>query len=138
MTVSSSTAEQIRRDHRSLAASLDELASLAGRVAGGNLRLWLAVERALRDLRDAVSRHHANESRVLVPALLSGNGWGIILARHLAEVHRNQMWLIDRALHLEDREARERGVRVRVLAEILRDDMRQEESWLAQLTPRGA
>lgn len=35
------------------------------------------------------------------------------------------MWLIDQALDLEAHDARERGVRVGVLAEFLREDTRQ-------------
>lgn len=136
--MSISVTEQIRRSRRELLGSVEELGTLAGRVAAGNRGLWLAVDRALRDLKDALARHHALESRALGPILTAGNGWGMILARHLASVHRSHVSMVDEALHLEHRDARERGLRVRVLGQLLCDDIRQEQGWLDRITTAEA
>lgn len=129
--------DRISRQHESIGEFLDELADLAEGIIRGNEELTPLVDRRVRQLRTDIARHHALESQALMPTLARGNGWGVILARHLAEVHRHQLGLVERAADaVETCDPLDRAVQVRILAQALRDDLRQEERWMA-LLPGG-
>lgn len=125
--------ERVRGIHRALGEALDELSELSEEVIRGRTALVALVDRRVRELRQAVAKHHALESQAVLPVLARGNGWGVILARHLAEVHRHQLGLVERAAGVDELDPVDRAVRVRILTQALRDDLHQEARWMALL-----
>ncbi len=129
--------DRIRGCHRALSQTVDELAELAESVIRGRTALHTLVDRRIRELRELLARHHALESQALMPQLARGNGWGVILARHLAQVHRHQVGLVEHLAALGEDDPVDRAVQARFVAQALRDDLRQEERWLSLLPDLG-
>lgn len=135
MSQTTLTTDRVSQDHQLIHEAVDEIGILAEAVIRGRPQLAPVLDRRLDELRMLVARHHAHESRSVLPALARGNGWGVILARHLAEVHRHQLTLLEDAAAASIACPVERAVKIRVLALALRDDLDQEERWMA-LLPR--
>ena len=129
--------EPISDEHRLIHEAVQELGLLAEAVIRGRSQLGVVLERRLDEVRVMMARHHARESQAVLPALARGNGWGVILARHLAEVHRHQLTLLEDAAVPGLSCPIERAVRIRVLALALQDDLHQEQRWMS-LLPRPA
>lgn len=122
---------RIRADHdrvRALLGALTELASRRGPVEA-------ELTSVLDELAVAMEKHQRLEREGLCASLRARGGRGALLADHLEGMHHYQReWLhgLRRAV-LDGRPGLELRVRVFALAQVVGDDLAQEERWLGQL-----
>jgi len=125
--------ERIRADHGAIRGSLDGVADLARRVESGEHGLLAALrlegEALLRRLED----HLFWEDLHLAPALRQADAWGEQRAAQLDGDHRQQREVLAHCLAAVQDESRPARIVARTLvdlAQLLRDDMEQEERLL--------
>ena len=124
---------RIRGDHGAIRGILESVAALARRVESGEHGLLAALrlegEALLRRLED----HLFWEDLHLAPALRQADAWGEARAGQLDVDHRQQREVLAHCLAAVQDESRPARVVARTLvdlAQLLRDDMEQEERLL--------
>lgn len=127
--------EGILADHAELRRLLRTLSRRVARL--GNGPVPEGVREVVDRLGAALTAHHRREREGLCARLRGGGVHGGVLADHVEAMHRYQQeWLRDMRRALADgRSGLEIGVRAFALAQVLGDDLAQEERWLGHLAP---
>lgn len=122
--------ERVLADHGVLRHLIDRLEVLARRVLQGRSSVADELREQARVLDSKLREHMALEEEILVPALLEADGWGPERVARFHEEHRRQREIMDGVWLSEPGDRRslaEFALIARGFAEMLRDDMEEEE-----------